>query len=305
MRQFAREGIRRHDAPPALLPVNFVLMLRTSLIIPLLVISSLSLPAQPVAGKHLDVELIGREHSVQPGRSFDIALRFRMEPGWHIYWRNPGDAGMATAIDWKLPDGFTVSQISWPYPHLFGEAPEVSYGYDGEVLLLVQVTPPADLRPGSDVAIAADASWLVCNDVCIPGKASLHLTLPVSATTAEANASWKDAFAATFSSLPASIEGLNASVASDGDRILLTISPLGNAFLPMEAHFFAAEENMIDHSKPQSVRREGNTMVIELQRSSYATEAISALRGVLVSPAGWDRDGTIRAVVIDLPVTTP
>lgn len=92
------------------------------------------------------VELIHENSSIQANHPFWVAIRLNVQDGWHSYWKNPGDAGMAPAIEWDLPAGFKASAIEWPYPHKFTLNSTIGYGYEGEVLLLAQITPPKPFR---------------------------------------------------------------------------------------------------------------------------------------------------------------
>lgn len=109
-----------------------------------------------------------------PAQSFLVGVHLQIEPSWHIYWKYPGDAGMATSVKWKLPEGFTVSDLMWPVPIAFEQPGQIQgMGYEDEVVLLARVTPPAGW---SGVAtIGAQVSWLCCETTCVPGKASLQL----------------------------------------------------------------------------------------------------------------------------------
>jgi len=129
-----------------------------------------------VTQPHVTAELIPENTSVQQGKPFDVALHLHTDPGWHTYWINPGDAGLATTIKWTLPPGFTAGPIQWPTPEKHAMGPLVTYGYDGDVYLLTTITPPkGDLPQHFD--LKATARWLVCEEECIPGKA--ELTLPM------------------------------------------------------------------------------------------------------------------------------
>jgi len=116
--------------------------------------------------------------TIQAGKPFLVALHLHADPGWHTYWINPGDAGLATTIKWTLPPGFTAGPIQWPTPEKHNMGPLVTYGYEGDVYLLTTITPPAsrDKWP-LDVVIKAKADWLVCQEECIPGKAELSFRL--------------------------------------------------------------------------------------------------------------------------------
>jgi len=131
-----------------------------------------------VTQPHIVAELIPEVSTVEPGKPFDVALHLHSDPGWHTYWINPGDAGLATKIVWTLPSGFTAGPIQWPTPEKHKMGPLTTYGYEGDVYLLTTITPPstfAGTMP-QHFDIKAKASWLVCQEECIPGKAELSLT---------------------------------------------------------------------------------------------------------------------------------
>src|SRR6185503_16909381 len=99
---------------------------------------------------------------------------------WHTYWKTPG-TGLPTTLEWTLPAGWTAGEIQWPAPKILRDRTTtiIGNGYEGELLLPVTLTPPADLRPGAAVELKVHADWLMCEDVCVPGKADLTLSLPV------------------------------------------------------------------------------------------------------------------------------
>ncbi len=133
----------------------------------------------------VSAELVSSVTAIVPSRAFDVGLRLEMEPGWHTYWEYSGDAGLATDIIWSLPEGFSAGPIQWPPPRLTVEPGDIwAYGYKGEVLLVVKIVPPKDLKPGTDVTLSAKASWLVCKELCVPGSADVRLVLPVAETSA-------------------------------------------------------------------------------------------------------------------------
>jgi DsbC/DsbD-like thiol-disulfide interchange protein len=108
---------------------------------------------------------------------FYIGLRFNMEPGWYIYWKNPGDAGIPVESNWTLPDGFIVGELIYPTPQKFESGGIVSYGYSGETILLAQVIPPAGFSPSSTDIIEGNISWMVCKESCYLEQGSVHATL--------------------------------------------------------------------------------------------------------------------------------
>src|SRR6266436_985633 len=141
--------------------------------------------AQNYQGRELvKATLLADTSAIVPGKPFTAGLFLRMAPGWHTYWKFSGDAGLPTEVKWKLPPGWKVSEIQWPIPVKTNDPGDIqTYGYQDEILLMQEITPPAkiDISP---VKLSAEANWLVCEKICIPGGANLELELPTS-TTAE------------------------------------------------------------------------------------------------------------------------
>jgi DsbC/DsbD-like thiol-disulfide interchange protein len=159
--------------------------------------------AQPVDTGHLMAELVARDRSVAPGATTYVALRQEIDKGWHTYWRNSGDSGEATSIQWTLPEGWTAGDIVWATPHRQPTGPLMNYGYQGEVLLPVPITVPADARPGETVTLKAAATFLVCEEICVPEQAELTISLPVKDGLAEPDPKWGAAIAKALATAPA------------------------------------------------------------------------------------------------------
>jgi thiol:disulfide interchange protein DsbD len=128
---------------------------------------------------HVKAELIVSGEAV-PGGEVLVALRQTIAKDWHTYWRNPGDAGQATTLDWRLPSGWQAGQIIWPTPKRLPLGTLMNYGYEGEALLPVSITVPADAKPGQRLTLKAEAGFLVCKDICIPEQASLTAEVVVA-----------------------------------------------------------------------------------------------------------------------------
>ncbi|MDQ6809932.1 MAG: thioredoxin family protein [Verrucomicrobiota bacterium] len=156
--------------------------------------------AQTYEGRELvRAELLADTTAVIPGKPFTAGLWLRMAPGWHTYWKFPGDAGIPTELKWNVPSGWKIGEIQWPIPLKMTEPGDIQiYGYRDEVLLLQEVIPPASVV-GQNLELAAEATWLVCEKICIPGGAKLHLSLPVSSTADRAN---EETFARFRSAIP-------------------------------------------------------------------------------------------------------
>jgi thiol:disulfide interchange protein/DsbC/DsbD-like thiol-disulfide interchange protein len=131
---------------------------------------------------HTQASLVLSADTAKPGDTIWAGVDLKMEPGWHTYWKNPGEAGMASKIDWKLPPGVTAGDIQWPLPEKLPPAEVTTYGYNDEVMLLVPLTIGTNVPPGP-ITLTANLSWLECKDVCIPGKTTVQATLNIGNET--------------------------------------------------------------------------------------------------------------------------
>jgi thiol:disulfide interchange protein len=168
--------------------------------------------AQVYQGKELvKAELLADTSAIVPGKSFTIGLLLRMAPGWHTYWAFSGDAGLPTELKWKLPPGWKVGEIQWPIPLKTIDPGDIeTYGYENEVLLMQEIAPPQKLD-GSVAKLSAEANWLVCEKICIPGSGTPQLELPVSTTNQPANS---ELFARYRHLLPQNWPASNAATAN-------------------------------------------------------------------------------------------
>jgi thiol:disulfide interchange protein DsbD len=210
----------------------------------LLISLLLALPAAAqsvVTTDNVRAELLSEVSQVKAGEPFWVALRETMRPHWHTYWKNPGDAGQPTDIAWKLPAGVTADPIVWPAPTKIDVSGVVNYGFEGDVLLLVKITPPSDFS-GSTLSLAADAHWLVCSDVCIPEEGKFSLSLPVGPAATPADPATRALFDAARRQVPnESPWPARFGVASSGDPILVVDAKGLKPDTIRDVYFFRAE----------------------------------------------------------------
>lgn len=251
--------------------------------------------AQPVRDKHVEAELIAEPLSIQPGRPFWVGLRLAMDEHWHTYWLNPGDSGLATKIRWELPDGFSAGPIQWPYPESIPTPPLATYGYEGEVLLLIEITPPANLTE-QEYTLRAQADWLMCKEECIPGRAQLSLTIPAG-DDARPNPEHRARFSDARNRLPRASDEWALAAQRAANSILLRFT--GSREL-RSVYFFPSQEDVIQHAAEQQLARDGDSWVLRIERPSNAQDWPDRLIGVAVADPGWSQDPTHRALPIDL-----
>jgi thiol:disulfide interchange protein DsbD len=198
--------------------------------------------------QHTEAELVSEMAAIAPGQPFTVALRLKMDPHWHTYWKNPGDSGLATTIEWTLPRDFAAGPIQWPSPERLEVGGLVSYAYEGEAWLLVEITPPRSLRPGTQVNLKARVDWLECKEICMPGGADLTLTLPV-ATTPRRNPAREIDFSRARALLPQALFTA-VRIEDEGRQIALVMEQASPRLVP-NAFFFPAQEQLIDYAAPQ------------------------------------------------------
>ncbi|MEX0959223.1 MAG: thioredoxin family protein [Burkholderiales bacterium] len=266
--------------------------------------------ANPVQRPHIEVELIPASMAVTPGEPFTVALRMTMEDRWHTYWRNPGDSGLPTTIQWTLPEGFEAGPILWPVPERIDIGPLANYGYKNEVLLITDIRTPDSIR-GLLVPIKARADWLVCEEICIPGDAELSIMLPVGPSSP--NPLWANAIEATRDGLPRELPGLDAAATLAGDEWLISIAREAVPRLG-KLEFFPHDDGWIRYASPQRLVTVGDRHQIRFDAAPGARDLEGELAGVLVARPAFSAGvpGATVAMAFDTaaalppaPVSTP
>jgi thiol:disulfide interchange protein DsbD len=252
-----------------------------SLLCWLLVAVSPNSLAQTYQGKQLvKAELLADTTAIVPGNSFTVGLLLRMAPGWHTYWKFSGDAGLPTELKWKLPPGWKIGDIQWPIPLKTIDPGDIeTYGYENEVLLMQEITPPSKLDDSS-AKLSTEANWLVCEKICIPGSATLQLDLPVASTGQPANT---DVFARYRRLLQQNWPGPDVARADwsrVGSDLRLKITSENLAKYPSVDFFpLPEQETIVGHPAVQS--RNNNEIVFRIPVES-APKELSSMSGLVV-----------------------
>jgi len=261
----------------------------------LVALSVLALASQSLAqvyqGKELvKAELLADANAIVPGKPFTIGLLLRMAPGWHTYWAFSGDAGLPTELKWNLPSGWKVGEIQWPIPLKTIDPGDIeTYGYEDEVLLMQEITPPQRVD-NSTIKLSAEANWLVCEKICIPGNATPQLELPVSTTNQPANS---EVFARYRRLLPQNWPESNAATANWSRigrdlRLKIISEPLAN-YAALD--FFPIPEQgvVVGHPAIESHNRNEVVFRIPIESSEKSLSSIAGLVVYSQHPNGEDR----------------
>ena len=214
---------------------------------------------QSMQTEHTTATLVTDYDAIQPGQPFKAGVWLKHREGWHSYWENPGEAGIATSLNWTLPDAFTVSGIDWPPPQLLREGPLVVYAYHGSVLLPVTITPPVAFAEKSAL-LKVKAEWLVCKDICIPESAELVISLPVSESPSPSTDA--DIFNAAAQAQPEHLVQ-PGQYAVDGSRFIVSVPYTALSIQGItSAYFFPRIEHAVSYNAEQVLTLSSDTLTL-------------------------------------------
>jgi DsbC/DsbD-like thiol-disulfide interchange protein len=186
-----------------------------------------------------------------------------------------------TCIRCGQPPSFGPA-IAWPTPTRLGSGSIIDYGYENQVLLMVPIEAPSPEGSGKSnpVELAADVNYLVCREVCIPGKAHASLALPLNSASSSRAAEWQTLFQQTKAQLPKHAPAnWTVGARSSTDRLVLSV----NTGTPVEkATFFPLDPNVVQNSAPQDFAPAKTGFTLTLKKSELLTKQVSKLTGVLV-----------------------
>lgn len=246
----------------------------------LVLFQPLALTSAPANTPHVKLEVISETVSIQPGHQFRVGLDFHLEKGWHIYWINPGDSGEPPRVEWKLPSRFQVGPLQWPAPRRLENPPLVDYGYENEVLLMAAVRPPANLKPGGTAELQANVKWLVCHDMCIPGRQTVTLSLPVANDSPKTDPRWRQLFKHASARLPMRRPaGWSVTAVSSPESFVLLIK---TGTRETDATFFPLEPLLIKNAAAQQATPFDDGVRLSLRKSDQLLHRVASLKGVLV-----------------------
>lgn len=243
-------------------------------------------------GAHAKVEVIadrpaGSSHMIWAG------VLFHLDPGWHVYWENAGDSGTPPRIEWDVPSGYKAGTILWPVPVRLGHGSVVDYGYEGEVLLMAPIERNASAKPQTRIPISATVRYVVCSDICIPGKAHPRAFFSLGRTGDDPTlARWHAAFERTRAQLPkAAPAAWKVATISEKDDFVLSVRG-GTAV--KSAEFFPLDPDVIENSAPQEFAARQDGFQLTLKKSEQLSNPVATLRGLVVLDRGRAFEVTAR-----------
>ncbi|HWP13081.1 MAG TPA: thioredoxin family protein [Ramlibacter sp.] len=229
---------------------------------------------------------------VAPGKQVWVGLQLAHQPEWHTYWKNSGDSGLPTQLQWTLPPGVLAGEIAWPVPKKIPVGTLANYGYEGTVLLPVPLTITPEFKPpllGGDLDVKLKANWLICRIECVPEEGEFSLKVPVKSTTAANGA----AFQASFAAQPKSLAG-ESKVQVEGNALAVSVSGLPAALRGKTLEFFPETGEVIEPAAKWTQAWEGDAWTARVPLSGQRARSPTVMPIVLaLGNDGWRTEAKV------------
>ena len=265
----------------------------------------LSARSQSFELPRLSVDIVSEASSIAPGQPFMVGVKMTHIPHAHSYWTNPGGPGTPTRFKWTLPPGFTASEPLWPTPILGESATILSYLYEGEIMPLVTIAPPADMKSGESISLELLVDSQVCLGNCLRQEVAASLQLPVAGSPIAANEETQSSLRKAREALPIDPQNWTFSASSKGEFFVVTLQPQAGANPKLgHAYFFSSDfpTQLTDPAQPQVLAKVGDVWTLTVPKSENNTQA-SFLKGILQTNDGWlVDDNRVKAFNVNLQV---
>ena len=251
--------------------------------------------AAQVTTPQVRAELVAHApEGLSAGKPAWLGLLIEHQPHWHTYWKNPGDSGLPTTLQWQLPAGVSAGDIRWPTPAKLPIGPLMNFGYEGRLLLPVPLTLPAGFD-AAQLEVKLHAEWLVCKDVCIPEGGDFTLVVPTRAATAGHAA----LFDAAAKAAPMVLAGAQASASVDAQGLLLKASGLPAAWQGRQLAFFPEVAGVIQNAAPIVGEWQGAQWQARVPLDPQRSESPARIPAVLTA------EGQAAGIGVEVAMTTP
>lgn len=235
---------------------------------------------------NIQLEFLASHQSLAPGETLDLALRILPDENWHIYWKNPGDTGLPTKIDWHENEQLSYSELEWSAPYRADYQGFINYGYYGETYIFSSVTLSESAVIGQPVSLGGRVDWLICEEICIPGNATLELEVMVAEQGIESP--WSSEVAEARSQLPVALGRLPGSYRTDGGFQLSLQLPEELQNLEPTGFFPISQKLVNNLPTPALSKPQDNTLLISTDNALNVAEYPRFFEGLVQfeSPQG-------------------
>ncbi|MEO1243985.1 MAG: thioredoxin family protein [Pseudomonadota bacterium] len=258
--------------------------------------------ASRVVTEYTTTEIIPETNGIAPGETTWFAIRQEVRDHWHVFWVNPGDAGIPLNTQWDLPDGFEVGEILHPAPEYIPVGPLASYAHEGEPVFLVSVTAPLSASPGDMIDVVIDAAWQACEQICVPEDARFEFALPV-VTSAERRADASPMFDRARNALPKSHDG-EAQISRNKGRLSLQVQPWSDGGAD-DVFFFPVVEGLTTPAAAQEASVKDGVLTILMEPGWVDSYDAQTLEGVITYQDGAGQENALSvSALVDGPLMT-
>ena len=252
----------------------------------------------PSGAPAVTAEIVADRTAGTPKAVYRVGIRLRHAPGWHTYWKFPGDSGYSTSVEWRLPRHWEITPLEWPIPERVTTGPVTSYVYQGEVLLPFKLDIPWGTPYGTTGTIRAKVEWLACREQCVPGEAEVQFSVPVQVASDPSAAA--PLFNRTRLNTPETVATDEIKAVMEENRLRIDFSRLAGK-IDQRVEFFPASAGQIDLHGPERMERGHGVTSLYLTAHPDLVKHPEALSGVIVADGGPLKDGW--AIRTTLPVT--
>lgn len=239
-------------------------------------------------GRNSALNLYADRTAAVAGEEMRLAVDIDLRAGWHSYWVNPGDSGDVLRLTWDVPEGVKAGDIEWPTPHRLPYGPLLNFGYENHATMLAPLTVPEGFK-GDSVTLKAKAEILVCQEICIPEKEELSLTLPVAKTSEPAN---EELFKEADKAIPVP-DDAKLTYGEQAGNLVVTIEKS----LPEDSALYPLEWGLIENTAPQTVSVSGTRTTFTIQRGTRSMDEVKDTDFVVGKDhTGWQFHGSQGAV---------
>ena len=270
--------------------------------------TGLASAAEVVRTERTTTTILAEKAGFAPGETLWFAVRQEIRDGWHVFWINPGDAGLPLAMEWDLPDGFEVGDILHPVPEKIPVGPLASFAHLGEPVFLVPVKAPRDVNIADVIDVSIRASWQACEDICVPEQGAFSFSMPV-VEAAAVNGQNRDVFQRARAALPGKI-AQKALLSKEGDLYALKLN-WNEESAPADAFFFPEQEGLTEPAADQTVTLKNGELTI-LMTPGYASPrkgdevaGLLAFRAAAGSRAGFELSAAADPSVTQTSALSP
>ena len=236
--------------------------------------------------------MLAESYSMNPGDELLVGFKFTLNPGWHTYWENPGDAGEGASIKWNLPNDIVASKILWPGPERIPVEPLMTFGYEDEVVLLTKIS--TSMASAIPLNLNAQVSWYTCKEICIPQEAEVSIPIKLGSKTPSVS---KGLLEHTLGKVPVEFNGTYRVNKLDDSYVLQGEFEKMDQYDSM--YFFPKEYGLTNYTENQQYEKNIDTFSLQIMASEVTIEKES-FKGVIAVNKNED----VNFIEIDYPLAT-